>query len=62
MTFQEIAAIFIVLAPGIAAAVGVQHRCAAIPEPVHADRIRRHVEFLGDQTEGWHEVAGARTG
>jgi len=43
---------------GITTAVGVEHWGPAITQPLHAHRIRRHVEFLGDQAERWDEVAG----
>ena len=47
---------------GIAAAVGVQHRGAAGAQRVHAHRVGRHLQLLGDGAEGGDEVAGAGAG
>ncbi len=47
---------------GIAAAVRVQHRGLARAQRVHAHRVGRHLQLLGDQAEGGNEVASPRAG
>ena len=44
------------------AAMGAEDRGATATRALHAHRVRRHVEFLGDEAEGWHVVVGMGAG